>query len=324
MPVAVAGTVLSLLLAEIGLRAVGFSYPLYPEKIEFGWPTPEQIESYLRAERELFWVSKDYFRDLDIARRTRPSVVFMGCSCTQWGRYDEILARMVPRAFPQRELSYANLGVAGWTTHQGLLQLKRDVLGIKPKVVTIFYGWNDHWIGFGVEDKGVTKLNSSSILFRIRTESRLAQLVTKSFIGAFKLKGQEPPVRVSAADFKGNLTEMVRLSRENGIIPVLLTAPSSHEKGSEPEYLTRRHLRNLDDLIPLHQQYVSIVREVAKAENVILCDLAAAFEKLPREDVRSRYFLEDGIHLRPEGSVKLAELLFRCFEQAELFDKILR
>ena len=113
MPVAVAGTVLSLLLAEIGLRAVGFSYPLYPEKIEFGWPTPEQIESYLRAERELFWVSKDYFRNLDIARRTRPSVVFMGCSCTQWGRYDEILARMVPRAYPQRELSYANLGIAG-------------------------------------------------------------------------------------------------------------------------------------------------------------------------------------------------------------------
>jgi hypothetical protein len=42
------------------------------------------------------------------------------------------------------------LAVGGWASEQGLRQFRRDVLPLHPRVVmTIYYGWNDHWIAFG-------------------------------------------------------------------------------------------------------------------------------------------------------------------------------
>ena len=66
---------------------------------------------------------------------------------------------------------------------------------------------------------------------------------------------------------------MVRLARDRGAVPVLVTAPSSHRPGNEPSFLRdENYLKELDDLIPLHQEYVAIVRELAEEEGVILCD----------------------------------------------------
>ena len=45
---------------------------------------------------------------------------------------------------------------------------------------------------------------------------------------------------------------------------------------------------------------------------------------IPSEQLRSRYFRMDGIHLLPEGSRRVAEVLFRCFEEAGLFEEVLR
>jgi lysophospholipase L1-like esterase len=87
--------------------------------------------------------------------------------------------------------------------------------------------------------------------------------------------------------------------------------------------LTNRWLRKLDDLIPIHRKYVSIVREVAKAEDVALCDLAGKFEKLPRDYVFNKCFMSDGIHLVDHGNVIIADMLFKCFEKKGLLKQIL-
>ena len=114
-------------------------------------------------------------------------------------------------------------------------------------------------------------------------------------------------------DFRSNLREMARLVREAGAVPVLLTAPTSHERGHEPEHLRERFVPDLAQLVPLHRQYVEIVREVAEESEVVLCDLAAHFDSLSREE-RNRLFSVDGIHPTPEGDARIAELLEDCFE----------
>jgi hypothetical protein len=129
---------------------------------------------------------------------------------------------------------------------------------------------------------------------------------------------------VNLTDFETNLSTMVAQCRRHDIVPVLLTAPTSFERGREPEYLLQRHVENLEELIPLHQSYVEAVRRVAAKEGAVLCDLARAFAKLPREQVQNLHFRDDGIHLRKPGDAKVAELLFACFEEADLFDRILR
>jgi hypothetical protein len=147
-------------------------------------------------------------------------------------------------------------------------------------------------------------------------------LITK-FIVALNLK-EIKPERVSTKDFRKNLINMVNVARENDIIPVLLTAPTSHEKGNEPQHLQERWLRDINDLVPLHQEYISILKDVARSESVILCDLDAVFKKLPRDFVLNKCFYSDGVHPRPEGDYIIAETLFNCFEENNLFEKIIK
>ena len=311
-------TFLSLALAEGFLRVIGFSFKMYPEKVQWGWPAEKEIKEMYRQDKELFWVQKDYDQKLAHFKKENPTAVFMGCSCTQFGQYDRMLHDIIVSKNPGKEFSYANFGVGGWSSYQGLQQLKRDVVQLKPKLVTIFYGWNDHWIGFGIEDKQVKEYNSSVLYWLQRF--RLVQLVMQAVV---KIEKKELlPERVSAVDFRKNLTEMVKIARRNNIIPVLLTAPQGHQKGKEPAFLATRWLRNLNDLIPIHQKYESIVREVAKNEKAVLCDLARKFEQLPKEDVVNKYFFADGTHPSREGDAVIADTLYHCLSEQGVLNQI--
>ncbi len=294
---------------ELGLRWSGFSYVLYPEQIEFGKPDPELLATGFLEDDDVFWVTRDYAEKLARLESERPDIVFMGDSCTQFGSYDRALARL----FEERQgtvLSYGNLGVAGWTTHQGARQLERDVVRLRPPVVTIFYGWNDHWIGFGIEDKNITRIKQ--ILSSRWSSLRLAQLATKALVAA-GTRETAYPNRVALADFSANLRRMARTATSAGIRPLLLTAPTSIREGEEPDYLASRWLRELSELVPLHRAYADAVRTVAAEEDVELCDLERHFSTLPRAEVESS-FMADGIHFTDEGSRRVAAYLYDCLE----------
>ena len=307
-----------LLLIEAVLRISGFSYRLTIEKVQFGWPTPQAIKRLYLPDKELFWVPKYYYKSLQLLRSQHPTLVFMGDSCTQFGRYDEYFSSLISTKFPNNNITYVNFGVGGWSSYQGLQQLKRDILNLKPKIITIYYGWNDHWMPFGIEDKDIGRINSS-LCFQLQN-CRLGQLVTKLLVTFWHKKSA--PQRVTPADFRRNILEMVKLARENNIIPVLLTAPTSAQRGKEPPYLRERWLKNTEDLIPWHRQYTSIIREIAQEKHVVLCDLAEKFDSLPRQQVISEYFTEDVVHLTELGNKKLAEFLYDCFKQNNLLQQM--
>ncbi|OPZ08502.1 MAG: GDSL-like Lipase/Acylhydrolase [candidate division BRC1 bacterium ADurb.BinA292] len=320
---------LPVLLVEFGLRVVGYSHPLYPEKVQFGSPTRAEIDLYGGWDEDptRFWLPTDYRARLQ--QVGRPDVAFLGCSCTMYGDYDVHLARMVADRHPGRGFSYINLGVLGWTSHQGLQQFKQDVIPLQPKVATVYFGWNDHWIGFGVEDKEVARLNES-LLFKLRNV-RLLQLARDAFIKLRKDPDAGYPLRVSLADYRANLREMARLAREHDIQLVLMTAPDGFVPGEEQRYA---HLvpgfvaspEKLRNLIPLHEAYVEAVRDVAREEpGVILCDLAAEFgQRFSQEEISERLFTPDAIHLKSVGCQAIAEILLECLEQHGLLEEILR
>lgn len=310
---ALASVTATLAVVEIGLRAFGFSYNLYPAKIEFGWPNPTTMQNLYLPDDDLLWVPKNYSQRVADLKSHPPTVLFMGDSCTEFGNYDAFFTTRAAEA-GLGVFSSAKLGVGGWSSFQGLQQLRRDIAAIRPKVVTIYFGWNDHWIGFGIQDKEIARLRSP--LFTLLEHSRVAQLVTKAIVLQEVHEGSVP-LRVSLTDFRTNLEEMVQVARGAGITPVLLTAPSSHRVGEEPEYLSRRHVKDLSQLVPLHRQYVDVVREVAAQASVPLCDLFDDFAQLPGPE-QERCFSKDGIHLTkgPGGGYdKLAQFLVRCFKK---------
>ena len=309
---------------ELGLRLFDFEFALAPPRVESrrpgdagpleprqgrwrgGFPDSDLLKRIFVVDPDLLWVTPNYPDRVTAARGMHPSVVFMGDSCTQDGRYDEMLQSVIEARNPDSIFSFVNAGTAGWSSWSGLRQLQRDVVPIRPKAVTIYYGWNDHWRNLGLQDKDAARFIEPSGL-------RTAQLVDKAVFAWMQLFAEPSPHRVSPADFRGNLRRMVRIARDNGIIPILLTAPSSFRPGDS----TRPR-----NFVPLHRRYVQTVREVAAVEDALLVDLYREFNRLSRQDV-DRLFWEDGIHLRPEGNRKIAELIDRRLVEADLYPRLI-
>lgn len=314
--------VVSIIIVEVGLRLIGFNFAFYPTEVQFGWPDPVTLQEVYDVDSELLWVPKSYPSKVATWKGKRPSVVFMGDSCTEFGKYDKFLESMIQENSPHSTYTFVNVGVGGWSSYQGLQQLKRDVLPMKPRVVMIYYGWNDHWTSFGIEDKEIGKFNLEHP--KISSRARVIQLINRA---VFTLKqtnsrqNKRKPERVSLSDFTSNLYQMVQMARESGITPILLTAPSSHKKGEEPAYLAFRWLNDLDELVPIHRKYVRAVRDVASKEHVALIDLYAEFGRLPQEDLNN-LFTKDGIHLTEAGDRKMADFIYKGLVRNDLYDRL--
>ncbi len=315
--------VLSLAAAEIFLRAIGFHYDLYLTKLQFGFPSPTDMAQRFQPDRDLLWVPRDYPQKIGAWIGKHPSMAFMGCSCTELGAYDRCLKDLLDQRDAGNEFTFVNLAVSGWSTCEGLQQMKRDVVRIAPRVVTIYYGWNDHWKNFGLEDKDMARFIRHSPTAAKLSKLRIVQLVNAVYVKEFLQKGRSPCARVSEDDFRANLTAMVRTAEASGAAPILLTAPSAHVQGKEPKYLAERWLTDLRQLVPVHRRYADIVRDVARAENVPLIDLAAEFDALPRDFVINECFQADGIHLKPKGDQVIAESLYKHLKQTGLLQQVL-
>jgi lysophospholipase L1-like esterase len=297
------GTALALGMGEAALRAAHFHFDLIPT-LEFGWPDPVAMHDAYAADPDLVWVTRDYRQTVREARRSHPAVVFMGDSCTEFGTYPaKTIADLQQAGSPLAR--GATLGVGGWSTAQGLVQLRRDVIPLHPKVATIYYGWNDHWIAMGLTDSAILRAHR---LRAIADHVRLAQLWLK--IEVALAERRTPPNRVPLHDYQLNLLEMANEARAAGITAVFITAPSIHAAGREPAYLAKRHLRALSELVPLHAAYVQATRDAARLAGAAVCDAAAAFTRLPAP--HDRYFQKDGIHLSEAGDVEMAKIVSGC------------
>ena len=299
---------LTVLLVEAALRVGGFEFHLMPA-VQFGWPDPQTIQTAYADDPDLFWITRDYPEKLRTARRTHPAVIFMGDSCTEFGTYPARTIELLSAAHAPVTTGL-HLAAGGWSSEQGLTQLERDVIPLRPRVVVIYYGWNDHWMALGPTDPD---LRDAHRFLWLADHLRIVQLALKARVG-LSMRNVERPNRVPPDRYRHNLEQMATLARKAGIMPVFVTAPSNHVAGHEPEYLLRRHVRRLADVIPLHQQYVQLTRDAARDGDGVLCDAAAEFAALPGS--HDRYFKADAIHFTPDGDQQLARIVSACIIRA--------
>jgi lysophospholipase L1-like esterase len=266
----------------------------------------KKLTDHFVPDRDLFWVPNDYAERLAAARAHPPATVFLGDSCTEWGEYPALTLQLLAKSQPALATG-VKFGVAGWSSVQGLTQLRRDVLSLNPRVVTIYFGWNDHWRAIGPAD---AEARFTAVGWWLSQHVRFYQLWMKARMVAGPNDLAKRPLRVPLELYEANLREMARLVREHGGTPVLITAASGHEPGKEPKYLAQQFVARLTDLIPLHASYVEGTRRAAAASGAVLCDAARAFETLPGP--KSQYFLKDGIHLSVAGNDRLASIVASC------------
>jgi lysophospholipase L1-like esterase len=239
-----------------------------------------------------------------------PEIIVLGNSCSfGWGIYDDStfasqLERKLDGAY-----AVTNAAVPGYSTLQGKRYLESELLQRQPALLIVLLAWNDHWAAAGgIADK-VQQFPPQWLLDvqNVLSQLHIYRLLKKTLLSAVEtdpesLFDRENIVyRVGPEDFERNLMDIVNLSRQNGIHPLLLTSPiPSLETYYPPGARSPMH--------DFHNRYNDIIRKVAHSLGADLIDLASLFDQrgglwddAPR----------DPIHFNASGHALAAKALAR-------------
>jgi lysophospholipase L1-like esterase len=183
-----------------------------------------------------------------------------------------------------------NAGVYGYSSFQGLRRF-REALPFQPDMVLISFGGNDAM--------RVTESDMNFASRRVRTlkldtflhEFRVGQLLLAFSDKAFSWQEPRLVPRVDLKEYKNNLTETIRLSKERKIKPVLLTRPFV---GPSPNEWWWKNFA---------PAYNVITQEVAKENSIPVIDVYSYFAE------QKRYFVDES-HFNEEGHRLMARMIY--------------
>jgi len=339
-------SLLSLLVIEIGLRVGGFEYHNIPRYVQFAhdkYMNQGRSEGHydLVPDTQLFWrlapnnprllTNAHGYRGDDFVDRKSPGtirIITLGCSCT-FGiasaySYAMALQQLLNRNEAGKRYEVINAGVPGYSSFQGVKVLESELVEYRPDIVTVFFGWNDHWLAKYFQDKD-QKTPSRTAQFLLDHASRLRLIqalerLSASIHGLGRKHGTSEMYRVSPQDYRLNLERIIDDAETCGSKVALVTAPTAFSQPSDvPDYLVEDgFIADKATLFRIHREYNDIVREVARSKSVLLIDCAAGFDASPK---KKALFGEDGIHPNEAGHWLIALKVFRGFLRQGWIDR---
>ncbi|MEL7338247.1 MAG: GDSL-type esterase/lipase family protein, partial [Planctomycetota bacterium] len=289
------------------LRVAGFKVAENVETMEFTFPIDDYNqgapEPFLERDPELFWKPRAGVAGHNSLGLYGPEfspekpdevlrILCLGDSCTHFGprSYPHILQerldQMVAGPSDKERLEVINAGVIGYTSYQGRKVMETRAAKWEPDIVTVYFGWNDHWLARGLTDREQTAAQVSglnSLLGDLRSV-QFARLMTGGLSPRDTTR-----VRVPIDDYRENLLAIHQQTQSIGSECWFMTAPHAMDL-SIPAYLvTSGEVADPSDLIPMHQRYNAVVRDVAKETGSTLIDLEMQFDQMQK----AALFLDD-------------------------------
>ena len=301
--------VLALAMLEGGLRLAGYRFNPY-RQFMLGVATEVTAE----YDQHLFWRpvgSPD--RELEQRPAGTPGVLMLSDSVGVLSRYPDLLRGILRARLGGREPVVLNASVTGYTSFQGLRFLEQRVAAARPNVVTVNFGYNDHWNSGNTRTDKEQRPPSNSLTQWVG-HSRLLGLVAGLFLRfrsdhyqAFPLPRLGEHCRVPVGDYDQNLRRFVALSRQHRFKLVLLTSPFLQHKPKQG-----------GSWIPLHQRYNAVVRALCEEMPEVKClDMVEARRHRP-ELWREEDGAKDPVHFNEQGGKMVAQRL------AEIIAPLLR
>jgi lysophospholipase L1-like esterase len=248
-------------------------------------------------------------------------VICMGDSVTGQGPppYSLTLHQMLTNAPPDGAVWEAfNMAVHGYSSVQGLRLFQERGKLMRPDVVTILYGWNDHWRDVQTDSARMAMRftpRMAAVMERLR-KRRFVLLLFRAANPARHITrhertdGVDMGVRVPAEEYRWALAKYVAEVRSVGALPILITAPR-HQPLSELLVENGQAL-SVDKAQRLHDEYVEITRDVARKTDTILLDLYEEF----RDPACQAWFQGDGIHFLNPGREHIARRVYDTLRAA--------
>lgn len=293
---------------EVVLRLAQFRYE---SGIQFAFP--RSFQKFVEDE-DLFWVLPTGQpginslgfpgEEIEIPKPTdRCRILFLGDSVPMQG-YPDVVERLLNQqqlALPAESVS---LAMSGYSSYQGRVLVDKYGAMLEPDLVVVSYGWNDHWLAYGMIDsqKEVDLAERSQFdqsVIVIYNNFRILQWLRYIFV---PLLGADVPlaeVRVPSNEYADNLTYIGKFFTADHIPVLFLVPPTTHPVFGVPDYLVAEGFAvDKESVTRLHRAYNETLREVAAADQWLILDLAREFEDRP--DL-SKIFISDGIHLTDLG-----------------------
>ena len=146
----------------------------------------------------------------------------------EWQPYPMLLEKELRKANPNRSIEVFPMAVPGYTSHQGLAWLRRDIGYLQPDLVIASFGWNDASVS-DVPDREAIDTRWSPVAIRwlidhsqafahatrwLRSRNDAAQAVIRT-----------PQPRVSQQEYVDNFKAIVRLAKDHGAAVIVIGAP---------------------------------------------------------------------------------------------------
>ncbi len=319
LALAAATLVVTIMVAELALRVVGYAYsPLHIEIIGGDARVQHVFEDgHFEYDAELIWrprAGRSVFNlqgfrgaDLEQPKPTNAYRIFtVGDSNTlgwagdrgpNWPQYlGELLADAggvtIQDSDQPAAVTVTNAGVWGYTAFQGYRRFQQT-LQYEPDMVLVSFGANDaHRVAYADSEFELSRLRSSRLdqmLSRVRLGHVLLALLDRS---SATVEADLRP-RVGLDSYRDLLTAMVREARERDIRVVLLTRP--YIGAIRGPMLWKNFARD----------YAVATAEVAAAESVPLIDIYSVFRE--QEEL-----FEDESHFTEEGHRRAARAVYEA------------
>lgn len=240
----------------------------------------------------------DVFQDQTTEKHFR--IVCMGDSCTLgWDVADQKTFCFQLRHFLQskirKKVETINAGVMGYTSFQGLHQLRTRVLELHPDLIVVSYNWNDHspaislrGMEYTSESQPDNELPKTDSMYRMAenlSSLRSFQLVQWILSSAtdrvdsqpsaaeedpeFELTAIPQKLRVPLPYFTQNLAEIIDTAKEKGIQLVLMTQPYQPPRQSDSYK---------QFFVDKQEEYNAAMQKVAERKQVPFIDMKPVFE----------------------------------------------
>lgn len=272
-------------------------------------------------------------------------VLALGDSCT-FGIVTTNMFQYIPEPYPQRlerlvaerigpgKVEVLNAGVAGYNSFQGVMLLRTKLRDLKPDLITVRYGWNDHFMS--QMDRGDHTFEEPDNRLVLGVQDLLLHTALYGFVRRLDLeiqglrqRGATPPPpalptqwkpNLSLDQYKHNLRRIAELARAQGARVWFLTSPHAFlidaNRGQYDKFplapsakllLGFNAIPSFDRLIEIHESYNDAAGEVSRELGVPLVDMDAEYRRHAAEPL---FLSTDVPHPSQAGHNLEAEVLY--------------
>ena len=157
----------------------------------------------------------------------------------EWQPFPMLLEKELRKANPNRQIEVFPMAVPGYTTHQGLAWLRRDIDYLAPDVVIASFGWNDASVS-DVPDRQAIDTRWFPVTIRWLIDHSQAFAHATRWLRSRNKPAPHaavptPVPRVSESEYVNNFNEIVNVARSHHAQVIVIGAPYRDSTTNPPE-----------------------------------------------------------------------------------------